>query len=97
MGSEEFQALIVMGAKKDKLNDRFLQLIVQHLAFVYPEFGGQVLLETLYLQMEGLPSPGQDPDAANLLLYWKHKIELTEKALKDAETMRTLLAQKLEP
>lgn len=93
MTEDDFKAALAVVFQKERLNDLFLQRLVQHLAFVVPQFDGQAFLETLYLQQANLPSPAQDPLAEHLLTYWKHKVDLTEKAVKAAEEMRELLGK----
>ena len=93
MTEDEFKAVLSVLFQKERLNDEFLKLLVQHLAFVVPEFDGQAFLDTLYLRQANLPSPSQDPLAEHLLRYWKHKIDLTEKALANAEEMKSLIGK----
>ncbi|MBW9076954.1 hypothetical protein JNB84_03235 [Rhizobium pusense] len=94
MNENEFEAVLNVVFQKERLNDQFLKLLVQHLAFVVPEFDGQAFLDTLYLQQANLPSPSQDdPMAEHLLRYWKHKIDLTDKALAAAEEMKSLVGK----
>ncbi|NSZ73253.1 hypothetical protein G6L74_05770 [Agrobacterium tumefaciens] len=88
MDDKEMKLLLEILFRKERLNDLFLQRLVQHLAFVVPEFNGQAFLDTLYLQLEHLQSPDQSEHAEGMLRYWKHKLELTEKALVDAQEMK---------
>lgn len=90
MTEDDFKAALTVIYQTERLNDQFLKLLVQHLATVLPEFEGSTLLESLYLQQEQLPGPDQHPNSEALLRYWKHKIDLTEKALANAEKLRQM-------
>lgn len=91
MNEDDFKAALTVVFQQERLNDLYLQLLVQHLAFVVPEFDGPAFLESLYLQQANLPGPDQSASAEHLLRHWKHKIDLTEKAVKGAEEMRELV------
>ncbi len=92
MDDEQMKLLLEITFRKERLNDLFLQRLVQHLAFVVPDFDGQAFLDTLYLQLEHMQSPEQSEHAEGMIKYWKHKLELTEKALVDAQKMKDLIS-----
>lgn len=95
MADPHVKALLAILEIKEQMNDRFLQELVMHLDLSVPSFDGRGFLDALYSVQEFLPSPDKsDPQAATTpeairLEAWRRKIEMTERALRNAGVSRS--------
>ena|SRR5215207_582902 len=91
---DEVIALRALMALQEQMNDKFLKELIMHLALDVPSFDGQGFLDALHLVQETLPSPDKDAAIQGMsfqeigLEIWRQKIELTERALANAEKVR---------
>lgn len=93
--SPEVAALMEALEMRERMNDQFLKELVAHLALCVPGVDGPFFLEQLHQVQERLPSPDMsDPrfpkDRHSIgLELWRRKIELTERALHNAEVLKS--------
>lgn len=92
---EHIKAFAIAMEMREKANDTFLRELITHIALSIPAFDGQLFLDALHLRQESLPSPDRSDPTAPISLerqaieLWRRKIQLTEKALANAETIRS--------
>lgn len=85
---DQIKTLAKMQAIKERLNDRFLELLIEQIAVSISAFDGDALIESLYNDQANLPEPCLSLPKEHILGYWRHKIALTERALASAEKLK---------